>query len=719
MTAQRARPTSGPDRPPRRFAAGRGITLAAILALVITAAWLGLRERAASFVRRADQNVLLVTIDTLRADALGCYGGPAATPTLDALAREGVRFDLAHAHAVVTLPSHASILTGLYPYQHGIRDNSGYALAAGVPTLATALRERGYATGAFVAAFVLDARFGLNAGFQTYDDRLGSTSGPTDISIPERRADLVVAPALDWIRAQPGRWFAWVHVFDPHAPYAPPPPFERDYAGRPYHGEVAYTDAMLGPLFAAARSSARPTLVVATSDHGEGLGDHGELTHGLFAYEPTLRVPLLVAQLGGSLDGRHGGATSAVPARHVDLLPTILDALEIDPPAGLPGRSLIRAPQSDADDEPPSYFEAMSASLNRGWAPLSGVLAGREKFIDLPVAEVYDLAADPGEQTNLADREPVRRRVLQDLFAGFRAAPPGERREIDRDAAERLQALGYVTGTAPHKARYTEDDDPKRLLDLDRAIHRGIELIEAKRLPEAVEIYRQIVTRRPDMSLAYRHLAFLHWELGDPRAAVGALRGALARGLTDPSLRSQLGIYLAETGAPAEAIALLEGAGRESHPDLEALNALGIAYARAGRLDEALKTFDAVLARDADHAMALQNAGSAHLARGDLAAARERFTRALAADAGLAQAYTGLGVVEIKSGRRREALTAWARAVELDPREFDALYNLVLELARNGQVEEARAHAQRFVRTAPPALYGGAIQELRRQFRVR
>lgn len=694
-----------------------------VLAAGVVTVWRLTRPAPIALAPAPDQNVLLVTIDTLRADVLGCYGGRAATPNLDRLAASGVRFDFAHAHAVVTLPSHASILTGLYPFQHGIRDNSGYRLAPDVPTLATLLRARGYSTAAFVGAFVLDSRFGLNAGFEVYDDRLASTDAPTDISMPERRADVVVAAAQAWIAKQRGRWFAWAHLFDPHAPYAPPSPF--DGGTRPYDGEVAYTDAQLESLLDAVRGVRdRPTLVIVTSDHGEALGDHGETTHGLFAYEATLRVPLIIAQLGGAQAGgdrreTRAGAVSPAPVRHVDLVPTVLDALGLETPAGLPGRSILPLLRgADADDRI-SYFEAMSASLNRGWAPLRGVLAGREKLIDLPVPELFDLETDPEEQTNLADGRPGRRRALDALLGGFRAALPDERRAESRDVGERLRALGYVSGTAPRKERYSEADDPKTLVEIDRAIHRGVDLIERRRFAEAVQVYRGILAERPDIALAYRHLAYVQWSGGDVHGAVDTIRRALNAGVAEPSLEVQLGTYLAEIGAAAEAIPLLEGAARSRPDDLEALNALGIAYARAGRPDAALNTFDAVLAIDPDEAMALQNAGAAELERGNLEVARRRFTRALEVDAGLSQAYTGLGVVEMKSGRRREAVAAWTRAVEINPREFDALYNLALELLDQGQATAARPYVERFVRTAPPAIYGREIQDLARRIEGR
>ncbi len=340
----------------------------------------------------ADRNVLLITIDTLRADALGLAGGAAETPNLDALARSGVAFDFAHAHAVVTLPSHASILTGLYPFAHGIRDNAGYRLAGGTTTLATFLKAHGYATGAFVGAFPLDARFGLGAGFDVYDDRYPARARASDLLMPERPGDQVVAAASRWISRQRGRWFAWVHLFDPHAPYRAPSPYLERYAANPYAGEVAWVDHALGPLLDLARGASRPSLVVVTADHGESLGSHGEATHGLFAYEGTLRVPLILAATDvapASESGRSGW-----PARHVDLFPTVAASLGLRPPAGLPGEPLL-PPPARPSGRVSSYFESLSASINRGWAPLTGVLLGRLKFIDLPVPELYDLAGIP------------------------------------------------------------------------------------------------------------------------------------------------------------------------------------------------------------------------------------------------------------------------------------------------------------------------------------
>ncbi len=629
-----------------------------------------------------------------------------------------MRFAFAHAHAVLTLPSHTSILTGRYPFQHGVRDNSGYRLATGTPTLATLLKQAGYATGAFVGAFPLHSRFGLDAGFDVYDDRFGETSAPTEFVMPERPASSVVPLARRWIAARGNQpWFTWVHVFDPHAPYAPPPPFDREYSGRPYYGEVAAVDQALAPLFESLRASPRPTLVVVTGDHGEALGDHGEETHGLFAYESTLRIPLIIAEIGGNRgrDRRPGGEgeRSDTPVRHVDLLPTVLDGVGQAVPPDLPGRTLL--PAAERREGAPartSYFESMAALLNRGWAPLSGVLASRDKYIDLPIPERYDLAQDPREQTNLAGRAPERDRTLQAGLRAFGAALPGERRSEPPEAAAALRSLGYVSGEAPIKAHYTEADDPKRLVEIDAAMHQAVDLYTRKQYQQAAQIYQQVIARRPDMALAYRHLAFVAWETGNVRAAIDVLQRALAAGVRHAGVTSQLGTYLAEGGQAADAVRLLGGIAEQPQPDPDALNALGIAYARAGRADEARRTFERLLAQGGDSGLALANLGALDLTRGDLPSARRRFERAVEVDPRSSQAYAGLGVVAVRTGDRRAAIRAWTEAVRLDPTNFDALYNLGTTLAADGQRAAAQPYLEQFVRTAPPAFYEKDLREI-------
>jgi arylsulfatase A-like enzyme/Tfp pilus assembly protein PilF len=674
-------------------------------------AWWTLGSRASGIEPDADRNILLVTIDTLRADALSSYGGTARTPHLDALAARGARFTFAHAHAVVTLPSHTSILTGRYPYEHGVRDNNGYRVRQGEQTLATRLKALGFATGAFVGAFPLDQRFGLNAGFDRYDDRVGEMGTTVDFALPDRPADQVVGPAVEWIRGQPGRWFAWVHLFDPHAPYRPPDAFARQYAGNPYAGEVAWTDAALAPLLDLLPAASRPTLVIVTSDHGESLGEHGELTHGIFAYESTLRVPLIVAEIDPRRAASDARVTVDSPARHIDIVPTVLDVLAAPADPRLPGSSLRGALATREAGERPMYFEAMTANLSRGWAPLRGVVAGREKYIDLPVPELYDLAADAGEQRNLAPQRRDRAEVLANTLRGYDTAPPDRPGEETSAVRDRLRALGYVGGSpAPPKDRYGEQDDPKNLIDVDAMLHRAGDFYQRGQLRESAELFGQVIERRPDTADAYRYLAFVYWQGGRPKDAIATLERALRNGITHRDVRVKLGVYLAETGNAAQAIKLLEGLAQD---DTEALNALGIAYGQAGRPADAVKTFKEVLRIDPTSGLAWQNVATVQLRARDFASAEASLRRALEIDASLAGAHTSLGVVLSSTGRKAEAVEAWKRAVGMRPDEWDALYNLTVTLVELGRLDEARQYGQRYISQAPPAFYAEDIARLK------
>lgn len=687
------------------------VAILCVATLAVAGAYLFRRPAAPVFASTADQNVLLITIDTLRADALGSYGGRARTPRLDQLAAAGARYSFAHAHAVMTLPSHASILTGRYPFEHGARDNAGFRLDDSAVTLAELARQRGMATGAFVGAFPLERQFGLAQGFDVYEDTSGRTSAVSDFALAERPAPEVVGGALSWIRQQQRPWLAWVHVFEPHSPYAAPAPYRQEYANDAYAGEVAYVDSALAPLLEAARSSARRTLVVVTSDHGEGLGDHGEATHGVFAYESTLRVPLIVAQVGGGEEpaSTSRGAVFDSPVRHVDILPTIAALAQLAAPAELPGRPL---PLDREDTEPrASYFEALHPMLTRGWAPLTGALDGREKYIDLPVPELYDLATDAREQQNLAAGASERARTMTARLAQFGARLPGAAAGEHADVRARLQSLGYLSGSAPRKATYTEEDDPKRLIALDGLMMEGIRLHHAGRSAEAIAAFEGVISKRPDMVLAYRHLAFVQWESGRANDAITTLRRALAVSGRSLETEVRLGTYLAESGNPAAAVEVLEDAAREAPSDAEALNALGIAYARAGRRDDARKTFERILAANPRDVQAYENLGTLHLGH-DMKVAEAAFTRALEVAPSSSRAHAGLGVVAVNAGRRNDAIAHWARAVQLDPRNFDALFNLTTELLNAGRVAEARPYAEQFVRTAPRAFYGRDIDRL-------
>lgn len=644
-------------------------------------------------------NVLLVTIDTLRRDRLGAYGSTLGlTPAFDGLAARGLRYDRAYAHSPMTLPSHASILTGRTPVGHGLRTNGTYRLDASVPTLATALASQGYRTAAFIGAFVLDARYGLARGFDVYDDRLPGRHDRTTFQYAERRGAEVVQAAGDWIassRAEP--WFAWVHLFDPHAPYAAPPEFAT--GRRAYDGEVAYADAMLRRLLdrlTAAGMTGR-TLVIVTADHGESLGDHGESTHGLFAYQATIGVPLIVAGPGvtaGIVDAAVG---------HADILPTVLDLVGAPAVEGVTGQSLTQPPAVDRA----VYFEAMDAALSRGWAPLTGAATARWKLIDLPERELYDLTADAGETRNLAAQDTATtdgldRHRRAALAAPSSTAPAAVR---DGDGDRRLRALGYVASPAASTGGRPESaPDPKRLVAVHERFTLALEAFSAGQPEEALRAFLAVLAEQPAFTAARTSAATVLTETARAREAVALLEAAPEPARQAPELLAKLGVARREAGDLSGARAALEAARDSGWGNPEIANDLGVVYARLGRVDDARAAFTG-LVQVAPHAADVwNNLGTLELSARRPSEAATAFRHAVDADPEFGDAWQGLGAALVDADRAA-AIEAWRRAERLRPQDFDLLYNLGLLLAASDRPTEAAPYLERFLKEAPPGPY--------------
>ncbi|HET7436192.1 MAG TPA: sulfatase-like hydrolase/transferase [Thermoanaerobaculia bacterium] len=655
-----------------------------LLALLATVVLAACRQREA----RPVHDVILITIDTLRADAPGFTGNARVkTPFLDALAARGTVFTHAHAHNVVTLPSHTNILTGLYPWQHGIRDNAGFALDAKQVTLASLLHDAGFATGAFVSAYPLDSRFGLARGFDTYDDQYGEAAHVLDFAVQERPGNVTLARAKEWWQAHGNqRRFLWVHLYEPHAPYIPPQPFRDEYRDRLYLGEVAAADAMLAATLGPLLDAAPDTLVVVTGDHGESLGEHGEQTHGLFAYESTLAVPLVVADptRKHAIDDRWVG--------HIDIAPTILARAGIAPPAAMKGRSLFAA-----GERPHTYFEALSASLNRGWAPLVGVISGGKKLIELPLPELYDLPRDPHEAANRYGEDRRSVVALRELLKS-EAPTPAKRSNVTSEEQSKLLSLGYLSGTSA-KTTYTVDDDPKRLVTLDNELHEAIAAYQMGKLDRALELSRKLVAARPDMQLAQEMLAFFLAQNENPDEAIAVLERKVAAGTANEAMRTRLGLLLSENGRARAAVAVLQPLANGS--DLDVINAYGIALADSGDVNGAVAAFQRVLNLDRDNAKAYQNLGIVALRNGQRDLARRYLDHALSINANLPLALNVLGVIDAQSGNRAMAIERWSRAVAIDPSQLDALFNLGLVAAAEGKREVARKALRDYIARAP------------------
>ncbi len=658
------------------------------------------------------RGAILITVDTLRADALGFAGNRrVATPVLDRLAAGGRVFDSAHAHCVTTLPSHASILTGLYPYQHGARHNGGFVLGQDVPTLASRLRAAGFTTAAFVGAYPLAARFGLGRGFDLYDDDFGDQPGVAEdvFSYSERGGHEVVERSLAWWRARDGkRRFLWLHLFDPHAPYAPPEPFRSRYAEAPYLGEVSAVDSYLSELLAGFLDGREePTLIVFTSDHGEALGEHGELTHGLFAYESTLKVPLVLwgAGVAPGLDSR--------PARHVDLVPTILEALGVQPATDLPGWSLLGPAERHPDV---SFFEALSANLDYGWAPLRGVLKDGKKYVDLPIPEFYDLRQDPAEDDNLFLEQRGSASALAEHLPSESQWPPAAG-EISGEERSRLASLGYLGGPTAKQRRYGAEDDPKELMALEDKFHRMVGL-SAGEPWQAIELGREILAERPSMGVVYVHLSTLLLRAGEYREAIRVMRRAQQENVASRDLERQLGLTLVTTGRAEEALEVLEPLIADPD-DAEAKNFLALAYTYLGRYQQAESIFRQLVDAGTEDPRVYENLSFLAISRQRYQEAGEHARKALGLDPGLISSWNNLGVALYNLDLKTQAVDAWKRSLALSPDDADTLLNLGMveaELGNRGAAEEA---LNRFLEVARGPAYQTKRQQAREILRQR
>ena len=485
-------------------------------------------------------NLLLVTIDTLRADRLGCYGySQIETPNLDKIARQGVLFENAVAPTPLTAPSHASMMTGVYPTVHKVRNTGGFVLSPSEPKLSKILQDQGWDTAAFIGSSVLKGRFGFNQGFAVYDDEMPTSASGSALAEPERRAGEVVDRAVKWLDAQSGKpFFLWVHVYDPHIPYDPPDPFREKYRDRPYDGEIAYTDQQLGRLFDTVARKSRPenTLIAVLSDHGESFSEHGEYTHGVFLYDSTLRIAFLMA--GGGIPA---GLRVKQQARTIDLLPTVLDLMGGKAPPGTQGTSLAPAFRGKEVPTAYSYAETLFPKFNMGWAELRAMRTNRWKYIRAPKPELYDLAQDPAETTNVIASHPAE---AQELEAQLKAISAGGERvapaPMDPRTLQQLRSLGYVGGSSPQGAELTgKGTDPKDRLEVLRLLHLAVH--SGAPLPQRVSMLRKAIAEDPTNPTLYNNLGNLYAEAGRPAEAMRLYQDALRKGVTAAWLYSAPG----------------------------------------------------------------------------------------------------------------------------------------------------------------------------------
>jgi arylsulfatase A-like enzyme/Flp pilus assembly protein TadD len=595
-------------------------------------------------------NVLLVTVDTLRPDALGWAGAAHPTPAIDALARGGSRFPAAVAPVPLTLPSHASILTGLVPRRHGVRDN-GQVLPPGPPTLAERLAAAGWTTAAFVSGFPVARAFGLDRGFATYDDDLPDG----EEGRAERGATATARAAAEWLARAASPWLLWVHFYDPHHPYEPPPAFRRPGPRGTYDGEVAHVDRAVGVLLAAAAGAAapagegRPLLTIFTADHGEALGEHGEATHGFFVYDSTVLVPLVV-----HWPGRVAAGESRAPARLVDLAPTVLDLLGLPPLPAVDGVSLAPLLAGRPFTVPPAYVETWQPWTSYGWAPLAALREARWKLISAPRPELYDLAADPAEAANLVDRERREARRLATALRAVEAAPPAAAAAPadDPEAAAKLRALGYLGGGTVRGVPPPGLADPKDRVALRDRLTRGEERMLAGDPRGALAEFEAVAAADPGNRFAWFRAGAALLALGDAPAAAARLERAVALDPGQGEARVALAQALTRARRFPDAVAQwLEAASLQPRrPEVWA--GLGNALGLAGRTAEAVDALGhaAGLAPD-DTALQVRLAFAEHAAGRPEAAARRLEEAAAAWRDGPFPHAGALGVLLFDLGR--------------------------------------------------------------------
>ena len=526
------------------------------------------------------------------------------------------------------------MMTGLYPTRHKVRDTGGFALPSSCTTIATILQREGWDTAAFVGAAVLKKRFGLNQGFAVYDDEMpGADASHPSGEAAQRRAADVVDRASRWLEAQSGKPFLlWVHVYDPHLPYDPPPGFREKYADRPYDGEVAYTDQQLGRLFDAIAKKSPPenTIVAVLSDHGESFSEHGEYAHGVFLYDTTLRIPFLMAG-----PGIPAGVRVKQQARTIDLLPTLLDLLGGKAPQDLPGVSL--APTFTGKEVATfSYAETMFPKLNMGWAELRGIRTNRWKYIHAPRPELYDLIQDASETNNIAADHPAEVKQLEEQLsavAGKGASEKVEPAAVDPRTLQQLKSLGYLGGGGSQQKYVPEGKgvDPKDRKEVLKLLYFGV--YSSFPVARRITMLRQAVAEDPTNPALYSNLGDLYAQTAHSREAMELYQSAIDKGIRSAWLFSRLGQLYLRQGKRNESIPFFEAAAQLNPSDYESLQNLAVAYRETGRIADAEAILNSIVKSGEQSAPAYNELGMVWFQKGDLPTARGYFEKAAELDA--------------------------------------------------------------------------------------
>ena len=655
---------------------------------------------------RKRPNLILITADTLRADKLGCYGNDSvATPHIDRLAASGVLFENAATVTPLTLPAHSSIFTGTYPTYHGVRDNGGHYLGPEQTTLAEVLKKEGWATGAFVGAFVLDSRWGLDQGFDHYfDDFDFSKFEDVSLSSVERRGDEVLDAALGWmssVRERP--FFSWIHLFDPHAPYDPPEPYRTRYEESLYDGEVAFVDDLVGRLMSWVHRAGlnEETVVVFVGDHGEGLGQHGESEHGFFVYDSTMSIPFILSSPYYDLEPRR----VAAQVRAIDLMPTLLDLLDLSQPSSVQGQSL-RALAEGEETDPGllAYGESYYPRNHYGWSQLRSLRDGELHFISAPEPEFYDVRADPLEKENLAQQRAgtVRRlqRQLEEIVTESSAS--GVQRQeavgVDPKTQERLAALGYLGGVKVNIDPSQPLADPKTKIELHNLIQSAERLSQQGKLLEAYEAVTRALASDPDILRAHYLEGSLFQKMDQPHRAAASFREALKRDPLYKAAAFQLAMTYLQLGRTDEAATGFRRVLEIDPRDNKSYYLLAKLLIERRDFAGALEILDRAIESTSDTAPYHNLRAECYIELGDLDEAEAEISTALGIKADLPRAHYYLAIIREQKGDIQGAISAYENEVRLFPHDYRTFFNLAILYGRVGETGKQIEHLEKAVK---------------------
>jgi arylsulfatase A-like enzyme/Tfp pilus assembly protein PilF len=670
------------------------ILIVAVLIAVLVA--LPKRQNFARLRGGKDFNVILITLDTCRADRLGCYGFPRIkSPTIDGFAARGVKFDDCIAQTPLTLPSHTSILTGTLPFYHGVRDNGGFIVPPELKTMAEVFKDKGYSTAAFVGAYVLDSKWGLAQGFDYYFDRFDlSKFEKISLDKVQRPANEVIDEALKWLEANKAKkFFAWIHLYDPHTPYDPPEPFKSDYAKNPYVGEIAFADSELARLWRWLEEGDRVknSFLIFAGDHGESLGEHREATHGFFVYQEAIHVPLIFV----TPFPRFQGISSSEVVSLIDIMPTVLDM------AGLP-----RPPEVQGEDLLPSFFrpgreiggyaysETYYPRFHFGWSELRSLQDKKHKLIIAPDNELYDLEADADEAQNLASAETKTLAGLQETANRFiekfgRNAHQVDVRKVDEETRERLAALGYIGSfTDSSKLAGKKLANPKDKIIVFNELSRAREIGMSGRADEALAIIQKIIADDPGIGDAYFSMGNIYFKQRKFGEAIPCFTKALESKPDDTFCVINIANSYLNMGRPADGVNFVIDYMKKGFVDSQLFYLLGQLSYFQKKYDDAIKYYDECVSRNADSAASHNALAAIYLVKEDLGRAEQHAQAALAINPRLTNLNFNRAELLEKQGKLAEAADAYKLELEVSPRQFRASYNLSRLCRTLGRIDE-------------------------------